>query len=162
MGSNMSQPADLSRQVLVDIVEHLQHYLFLDIAGQDHAFPNGAEFWNPDKRWEVELFESLADKLAEYGLRPIETALRASGSQRAEVTTSFAQRYAIQDVLNWEVYKNRLRHLPVDITASDDECPDDIKASDWQGEIEVDCDDLVVTILPGEGVGDEGHAPMVV
>jgi len=47
-------------------------------------------------------------------------------------------------VLNWEIYRNRLRHLPVDITASDDECPDDIKSSDWQGEIEVDGDDLVI------------------
>ncbi len=162
MRPNVSRPADLSRQALVDIVEHLQHHLFLDSAGRDDQFPNGAEFWNPDKRWDVELLESLADKLTEYGLRPTETALRASGSQPAEGTTSFTKRYAIQDVLNWEIYKNRLRPMLVDITASDDECPDDIKVSDWQGETEVDGDDLVVTILQGEGVRDEGHAPMVV
>ena len=42
MGENVSQPADLPRQALVDIVEHLQHHLFLDIAGQDDPFPNGA------------------------------------------------------------------------------------------------------------------------
>src|SRR5574340_461654 len=117
MGVNVFRPADLPRQALVDIVEYLQHHLFLDIAGRDDAFPTGAEFWNPDKYWDVELLESLADKLAEYGLRPAETALRASGSQPAEGAASFTQRYAIQDVLNWEVYKNRLRHLLVDITA---------------------------------------------
>ena len=53
MGANVSRPADLPRQALVDIVEHLQHHLFLDIAGQDDVFPNGAEFWNPDKLWDV-------------------------------------------------------------------------------------------------------------
>ena len=76
MGTNMSRPADLPRQALVDIVEHLQHHLFLDIAGQDDVFPNGAEFWNPNKSWDVELLESLADKLAEYGLRPEQATLR--------------------------------------------------------------------------------------
>ena len=76
METNMSRPADLPRQTLVDIVEHLQHHLFLDVAGQDDTFPNGAEFWNPDKCWDVELLESLADKLAEYGLRPEQATLR--------------------------------------------------------------------------------------
>ena len=76
MEPNVSRPADLPWQALVDIVEHLQHHLFLDIAGPDDVFPNGAEFWNPDKLWDVELFESLADKLAEYGLRPAQATLR--------------------------------------------------------------------------------------
>ena len=76
MGENVSQPSDLPRQALVDVVEHLQHHLFLDIAGRDDPFPNGAEFWNPDKRWDVELLESLAGKLAEYGLRPEQATLR--------------------------------------------------------------------------------------
>lgn len=65
-------------------------------------------------------------------------------------------------MLNWEIYDDRLWPMLADITASDDECPDDIKASDWQGEIEVDGDDLVVTALQGERVRDEGHARMVV
>ena len=91
MEAKVSRPADLPRQALVDIVEHLQHHLFLDIAGQDDVFPNGAEFWNPDKHWNIELFESLADKLAEYGLRPTETALRTPGSQPAEGAVSFTQ-----------------------------------------------------------------------
>ena len=82
MGTNVSRPADLPRQALVEIVEHLQHHLFLDVAGQDDAFPNGAEFWNPDKCWHVEMFESLADKLAEYGLRPAETALLGTPAAR--------------------------------------------------------------------------------
>ncbi len=77
MGAKMSRLSDLPRRALVDIVQHLQHHLFLDIAGQDDAFPNGTEFWNPDKPWDVELIESLADKLAEYGLRPEQAALRA-------------------------------------------------------------------------------------
>jgi len=51
MGASVSRPADLPRQALVDIVEHLQHHLFLDIASGDEPFPNGAEFWNPDKCW---------------------------------------------------------------------------------------------------------------
>jgi hypothetical protein len=151
MESNVRQPGDLPRQALLDIVEHLQQHLFLDMAGCGDPFVKGVEFWNPDKRWDVELFESLADKLTEYGLRPEQATLRASASQAVEATASFTKRYAIQDVLNWELYKNRLRPMLVDITASDDDCPDDIKASDWQGEIEVDGDDLVVTILPGEG-----------
>ncbi len=151
MGSNVSQPAELPRQALVDVVEHLQHRLFLDIASRDDPFPNGAEFWNPDKCWDVELFESLADKLAEHGLRPEQATLRAQAKPEGAEIVNFTKRYSIQDVLNWEIYRNRLRHLLVDITASDDECPDNIKASDWQGKIKVDGGDLVVTILPGEG-----------
>ena len=150
MGANVSRPADLPRQALVDIVEHLQHHLFLDIAGQDDVFPNGAEFWNPDKLWDVELLESLADRLDEYGLRPEQAAMRAQVTPEDGQAVSFTRRYAIQAVLDWEIYRNRLRPMLVDITAEDDECPDEIKASDWQGEIEVDGGDLVVTLVPGE------------
>jgi hypothetical protein len=150
LGANVSRPADLPRRSLVDIVEHLQHHLYLGIARHGDPFPNGSEFWNPDKVWDVELLESLAGKLAEYGLRPEQAALRAQVTPEGGQATSFTRRYAIQDVLNWEIYRNRLRPMLVDITAEDDECPDEIKASDWQGEIEVDGGDLVVTLVPGE------------
>jgi ribosomal protein S10 len=149
MEANVSRPADLPRQALVDIVEHLQHHLFLDIAGQDDPFPNGAEFWNPDKRWDVELLESLAGKLAEYGLRPEQATLREQVKPEDAETVDFTRRYSIQDVLNWEIYKNRLRHVLVDITAEDDECPEAVKRSDWKGDIEVDGNDLVVTLCAG-------------
>ena len=104
MGPNVSRPADLPRQALVDIVEHLQHHLFLDIASGDHPFPNGAEFWNPDKCWDVELIESLAGKLAEYGLRPDQAAVRAQVTPEDAEVVSFTKRYVIQDVLSWEIY----------------------------------------------------------
>lgn len=149
MGANVSRPADLPRQALVDIVQHLQHHLFLDIAGRDDPFPNGAEFWNPDKCWDVELFESLADKLAEYGLRPERAMLRAQVKPEDAETISFTKRHPIQDVLSWEIYRNRLRHMLVDITAEDDECPEVIKRSDWEGDIEIDGEDLVVTLHAG-------------
>jgi ribosomal protein S10 len=149
MEPNVSQPADLPRQALVDIVEHLQHHLFLDIAGRDDLFVKGAEFWNPDKSWDVELLESLADKLAEYGLRPEQAMLRAQVESEDAEVVSFVKRYSIQDVLSWEIYKNRLRHMLVDITAEDDECPEAIKRSDWEGDIEIDGEDLVVTLHAG-------------
>jgi ribosomal protein S10 len=149
MEPNVSQPADLPRQALVDIVEHLQHHLFLDVVGSDDPFPPGVEFWNPDKSWDIELLESLADKLAEYGLRPEQATLRAPVKPEDAEAGSFTKRYSIQDVLSWEVYRNRLRHMLVDITAEDDECPEAIKRSDWEGDIEVDGEDLVVTLRAG-------------
>jgi hypothetical protein len=152
MEANVSWPADLPRQALVDVVEHLQHHLFLDIAGQDDPFPNGAEFWNPDKLWDVELLESLAGKLAEYSLRPEQAALRAQVKPEDAEAVSFTRRYSIQDVLGWEIYRNRLRHMLVDITAEDDECPKTIKRSDWEGDIEVDGEELVVTLHAGAQV----------
>jgi len=152
MGANVSRPADLPRQALVDIVEHLQHHLFLDIAGQDDPFPNGAEFWNPDKLWDVELVESLAGKLAKYGLRPEQAALRAQVTPEDAEAISFTKRYSIRDVLNWEIHRNRLRHMLVDITAEDDECPEAVKRSDWEGNIEVDSEELVVTLYAGSQV----------
>ena len=152
MESNVSRPADLPRQALVDIVEHLQHHLFLDIAGQDDAFPNGAEFWNPDKLWDVELLESLTEKLAEYGLRPGQAALRAVAMPEDAEAVSFTRRYSIQDVLSWEIYRNRLRSMLLDITAQDDECPDTVRHSDWEGDIEVDGEELVVTLHAGAQV----------
>jgi ribosomal protein S10 len=152
MGENVSQPSDLPRQALVDVVEHLQHHLFLDIAGRDDPFPNGAEFWNPDKRWDVELLESLADKLSEYGLRPEQATLRPQMNSKNADAINFTKRYSIQDVLSWEIYRNRLRHMLVDITAEDDECPDAIRHSDWEGDIEVDGGDLVVILCAGSQV----------
>jgi len=152
MEANVSRPADLPRQALVDIVEHLQHHLFLDIAGQDDVFQNGVEFWNPDKLWDIELIESLAGKLAEHGLRPEQMALRTQVTLVDGQTASFTRRYSIQDVLNWEIYQNRLRPMLLDITAQADECPDTIRHSDWEGDIAVDGDDLVVTLYAGSQV----------
>ena len=40
----------------------------------------------------------------------------------------------------------------VDITAEDDECPKTIKRSDWEGDIEVDGEELVVTLHAGAQV----------
>ena len=149
MDAILLQPANLTRQALVDIVEHLQHHLFLDVVGSDDLFLPGAEFWNPDKSWDIELLESLADKLAEYGLRPEQATLQAQVKPEDAEAVSFTKRYSIQDVLSWEIYKNRLRHMLVDITAEDDECPEAIKRSDWGGDIEVDGNDLVVTLCAG-------------
>jgi len=149
MDAILLQPANLTRQALVDIVEHLQHHLFLDMAGSDDPFPPGAEFWNPDKSWDVELLESLVDKLAEYGLRPEQAASRAQVEQEDEEAASFTKRYSIQDVLSWEIYRNRLRHVLVDITAEDDDCPEAVKRFDWEGDIEVDGENLVVTLHAG-------------
>jgi hypothetical protein len=152
MDAILLQPANLTRQALVDIVEHLQHHLFLEVVGSDDPFPPGAEFWNPDKSWDIELLESLADKLAEYGLRPKQATLRVQVKPEDAEAGSFTKRYPIQDVLNWEIYKNRLRHMLVDITAEDDECPEAIKRSDWEGDIEIDGEDLVVTLHAGSVV----------
>jgi hypothetical protein len=55
-------------------------------------------------------------------------------------------------MLGSEIYRNRLRHMLVDITAEDDECPKTIKRSDWEGDIEVDGEELVVTLHAGAQV----------
>lgn len=51
--------------------------------------------------------------------------------------------------MSWEIYQNRLRHMLVDITAEDDERPEAVKRSDWEGDIEVDGGGLVVTLCAG-------------
>ena len=152
MEPNVCQPGDLPRQALLDIVEHLQQHLFLDMTGCGDPFVMGVEFWNPDKRWDVELFESLADKLAEYGLRPEQATLRVQVTPEDAEAISFTKRYSIQDVLSWKINRNRLWHMLVDITAEDDECPEAVKRSDWEGDIEVDGEDLVVRLHAGAQV----------
>lgn len=87
----MKQPSDLSRAELIDLVEHLQGHLYLDIApargGDEDLAPKdvrpGAAFWNPDKIWDADLLASLASRLESYGLVPREIEPARFGSGRA-------------------------------------------------------------------------------
>ncbi len=63
---------------------------------------------------------------------------------------SFTKRYSIQQALNWQTYKTCLRWHLLDATAADDDCPQAIKESAWEGDVEVDGDELVVTIYQGD------------
>jgi hypothetical protein len=68
----MKRPAELTRSELVQIVKTLQGHLFLDQAGPqgEKSLPANAEYWNPDKSWEIDLLDRLGELLQEFGLAP--------------------------------------------------------------------------------------------
>jgi hypothetical protein len=60
----MKTTAELTREQLTDIVERIQGLLYLDL---DAA---GNEVWDPDKPWDPDTLDGIAQTLAEYGLVP--------------------------------------------------------------------------------------------
>lgn len=62
----MRQLNDLSREELVAIVTDLRDLLYLDVDD------DRGEILNPDKKWSVDMLETLADILAEHRLSPTE------------------------------------------------------------------------------------------
>ena len=61
----MQRPDDLSRQQLLQIVESVQGYLYLDLDRQ------GSEFWNPEKPWSgADVCDHVTRVLDEHGLVP--------------------------------------------------------------------------------------------
>jgi hypothetical protein len=68
----MKPISELTREQLTNIVAHIQGLLYLDL---DAA---GNEVWNPDKPWDADTLDAIAQTLAEYGLVPA-GALPASG-----------------------------------------------------------------------------------
>ena len=64
---------------------------------------------------------------------------RSPGFSLSKAITGFLQHKAAE----------ALSPTTLDITAQDDECPDTISHSDWEGDIAVDGDDLVVTLYVG-------------
>lgn len=61
----MRNVSDLSREELENIVGNVQAILWLDV---DRASDN----WDPDKSWDSETIEYVADALIRHGLRPAE------------------------------------------------------------------------------------------
>jgi hypothetical protein len=68
----MKTAAELTREQLTDIVGRIQGLFYLDL---DAA---GNEVWDPDKPWDPDTLDDIAQTLAEYGLVPA-GALPASG-----------------------------------------------------------------------------------
>jgi hypothetical protein len=60
----MKTAPELSREQLADIVERIQGMLYLDSDG------TGKGVWNPEKSWDPETLEGIAQTLAGYGLVP--------------------------------------------------------------------------------------------
>jgi hypothetical protein len=60
----MKTTAELTREQLTDIVGRIQRLLYLDL---DVA---GNEVWDPDRPWDPDTLNGIAQILAEYGLVP--------------------------------------------------------------------------------------------
>ena len=61
----MRKVSDLAREQLVEIVEAIQSFLYLDCDDQ------GTEFWNPDKDWSgADVCEHVAELLSQHDLIP--------------------------------------------------------------------------------------------
>jgi hypothetical protein len=69
----MKTTAELTREQLTNIVGRIQGLLYLDL---DAA---GNEVWDPDKPWDPDTLDGIAQTLAEYGLVPASAGL-ASGA----------------------------------------------------------------------------------
>jgi hypothetical protein len=63
----MTMPTNLTRQQLVDVVNHIRDILWLDVRGS-------REWLNPDKTWDAETLEMVAGVLEDAGLKPPPTA----------------------------------------------------------------------------------------
>jgi hypothetical protein len=61
----MKHARDLSREQLVRIVDHVQQVLYLTANGQEMT-------WNPDKEWDCETIEYVAEAMIDAGLKPEE------------------------------------------------------------------------------------------
>lgn len=60
----MKAPEDLSKEELVQIVAVIQEVLWLDMDAES------AWQFNPDKDWDVDMLDRIADEMHKYGLRP--------------------------------------------------------------------------------------------
>lgn len=60
----MKAPEDLSKEELVQIVAVIQEVLWLDMDAES------AWQFNPDKEWDVDMLDRIADEMHKYGLRP--------------------------------------------------------------------------------------------
>jgi hypothetical protein len=68
----MKTTAELTREQLTDIVGRIQGLLYLDLD------PAGNEVWDPDRPWDPDTLDDIAQTMAEYGLVPA-SPLPASG-----------------------------------------------------------------------------------
>jgi hypothetical protein len=59
----MNSARDLSREQLVQLVDHVQQALYLDADAR-------GMIWNPDKAWDAETTESIAEAMIDVGLKP--------------------------------------------------------------------------------------------
>ena len=60
----MRKVEDLTKEELCEIVQRMQELLYLDNDdGEEY-------FWNPDKEWDVDFLENIADTLQSYELVP--------------------------------------------------------------------------------------------
>ena len=68
----MKAVSDLSHEDLVDIVEQLQAWLYLDEVEVETDDGKGefVQEWNPDKEWPLEVCEFMAGRLSDLGLVP--------------------------------------------------------------------------------------------
>ena len=66
----MRHAKDLTRAELEHVVDTVQSILWLD----ERPLPPHGEFWNPEKVWEQDFIEWIADLLTDYDLRPYEEA----------------------------------------------------------------------------------------
>jgi hypothetical protein len=74
----MKNARDLSREQLVQLVDHVQQVLFLD------ADTRGM-IWTPDKEWDSEGLDSIAAMMADAGLTPDQQMPREGLHQAVDV-----------------------------------------------------------------------------
>ena len=60
----MLQPEELSKEECRECLADVQAILYLDI------FPDRPDLWNPDKEWDADVLQALAEALDAYGLVP--------------------------------------------------------------------------------------------
>ena len=96
----------------------------------------------------------LATKYGAHNGRTVETRSRRyrTPDRGDAMKPSFVKRYKILEVLSWTVTLDDLSMgtLLIDLAAIDDKCPAEIRESEWQGEYEIQGDEIVVTVYQGE------------
>lgn len=78
----MKRPHDLTKAELERIVEAFQEALYLDQDETPHT-------WNPDKEWDVYLFDHLSAQLDQAGLRPSKVAVASKPARNARFWTYY-------------------------------------------------------------------------
>jgi len=81
----MKNPSDLSKDQLASLVAQVQCILWLDLGGEGAPLKN-AEWWNPDKNWDPETIQSIAEQLAKVGLRPAGKGEKEDGKPGFDAT----------------------------------------------------------------------------
>lgn len=65
-GTNPRAPEALSKRDLSQLVANIQAILWMDIDSSRST----AAYWDPDKVWDSEFIEMVAEQMSNYGLRP--------------------------------------------------------------------------------------------